>query len=780
MMHRNLWGAATAVLCFGLALPASAEIETIEVTAQKRVSTLQATNISMTAITAADLEDRGVERVNDLTEYIPNINFAPNSNGNGFFIATRGIAQADATNLTRDPATALYIDGVYWGMTIGNMMDVLDIERIEALRGPQGDLYGRNSVAGAINIITRKPSGGVGNKTMARGGSSYRGDIRVYQEFPLLDTDDYSLSGNVSFATIHRDAFYKNDFGPDTYGEDRIAFRSALHGESGAFSGDMVVDYSYAKEQGVEMQLTWANALFGSTPLQVDTINACNGNSGSLQCRRRATKLNLDGPSAIGEGLRDDITENIGWSFSGSADLQELGLLDNAQLKSISGYRRVNNKTYNDRDGTQEDIFSGFENVEQWQFTQEFNLVGDISADWGNLDYIAGLFFFHEEGDLTNRQSADPNVSAFSSATTSPYVNNDAYAVYGHLSYVPPILDNRLKAEFGIRFTYEDRFIKQTAFGSGVCVDPLAPGCGAGGVFRGKAQKDFDQFTPSGRLSFDVNDDLTVYGSVAKGFLSGGFNGRATTIGTNSPADLNVPYESEDLLSYEAGFKFQGFDNRVRLTAAAYYVDYNDLQRTSIFFGPGGSIQSFVLNAEEAEIYGVEFELLLNPVEDLMINLGYGLAKSNYDLYCDFTNPFNPGAPNAKCAAGKTDYAKQRNFANTPENNVTAGIQYTYQLPKASITGRLDYYWQSETVLQNGDNPLAGMGSYGLLHARLTVGDINLPGDGGSLAIAFWGRNLTDEEYRPFGIDFGRYIVQTFGAERTYGIDVNYRFGTML
>ena len=221
--------------------------------------------------------------------------------------------------------------------------------------------------------------------------------------------------------------------------------------------------------------------------------------------------------------------------------------------------------------------------------------------------------------------------------------------------------------------------------------------------------------------------------------------------------------------------------DRIRLTAAAYYVDYEDLQRTSIFFGPNGSVQSFVLNAEEAEIYGVEFELLLNPVPDLMINLGYGLAKSNYDLYCDFISPIGAaGTPNAKCGAGKLDYADVRNFANTPENNVSAGIQYTYRMAKASVTGRLDYYWQSETVLQNGDNPLAGMGSYGLLHARLTVGDINLPGDAGSIDIAFWGRNLTDEEYRPFGIDFSRYIVQTFGAQRTYGIDVNYRFGTML
>jgi len=758
------------ILALGLtlALPAGAEIEVITVTAQKRASTLQETNISMTAITAADMEARGVERVNDLTEFIPNINFQPNANGNGFFVATRGIAQADATNLTRDPATAIYIDGVYWGMTIGNLIDVLDIERIEALRGPQGDLYGRNSVAGAINIVTRKPSGGAGNRTAVRGGSSYRGDARIYQEFPLIANDDMTLSGNVGFASINRDPFYKNDDGPDTYGEDRLAFRSALHGEAGAFTGDLVVDYSYAREQGVEMQLTTAFPGV-ARPEQVAIINGGTGGTDTS----RSTKLNLDGPSFIGEGLRDDETENIGVSFTGTLDLQELGLLENAVLKSITGYRRVDSKTYNDRDGTTADIFSGFESAEQWQITQELNLVGDITGALGNLDYIGGLFIFHEEGDLTNRQSADsvpfPTFNSFVPATTSPYVNNDAYAVYTHLSYVPPIFDDRLKAEFGLRYTFESREITQMAFDSAGTL-----------FFNDSASKDFDEFTPTGRLSFDVSNDLTVYGSIAKGFLSGGFNGRATSIGTGSPADLNVPYDAENLVSYEGGFKFQGFDDRARLTFAGYWVDYTDLQRTSIFFDPmSGAVQSFVLNAEEAEIWGVELELLLNPIDDLMINLGYGLAKSDYGLYCDFPL-VTPGVPNAKCPAGKTDFSSERNFANTPEHNVSVGGQYTMRFDKASVTGRIDYYWQSETLLQNGDNPLAGEGTYGLLHARLTVGEIMLPGDAGSFDISFWGRNLTDEEYRPFGIDFGNYIVQTFGIRRTYGIDVSYRFGTML
>lgn len=751
-----------------IAAPTVAEIETIEVTSQKRDSTLQETNISITALTATDLEDRGVVRVNELTEFVPNMNFQPNSNGNGFFVSSRGIAQADATNITRDPTTAIYIDGVYWGMTIGNLMDVLDIQRVEALRGPQGDLYGRNSTSGAINIVTRKPTGGTGMVGTTKIGNYHRADFRGYGELGLYDGEAGSIAMNLGFATINRDPYFPNAAGPETWEEDRTAFRTAIRGIFGEFTGDLVFDYNRAFEQGVEMQLTTAlnpGDLFpgspGAQPSQLALINGGAGGSDSS----RATRLDLNGPTSPGRGLRDDETENLGISFNGEYQLPDLGVLGSSAIRSITGYRRVFSEVFNDRDGVSQAIFEGHEKATQWQFTQEFNWIGSTSGDLGTLDYVAGLFIFHEEGELLNEQSADGTL--FTPAVTRPRINNDAYAVFSHLAYILPFLDERMKVEGGVRYTFEDRAINQFAAPSG---QPL---------FRGTASDDFDEVTGSARISFDLLSDLTVYASFARGFTSGGFNGRATTAGTGSPADLDVPYRSETLNSYEAGFKWQGFDDRVRVNFAGFWMDYEDLQRTSILFLPGGFVQSFVLNAEEAEIAGVELEVLLNPIDNLFLNVGYGWAKTDYGLYCDIDLSF-AAPPDPRCPAGSIDFSDVRNFANTPEHNVTAGAQYTIPFSRFDLIGRIDYYWQSETVLQNGNNPLAGQGDYNLLHARLAVAGIQLPDDAGTLDIAFWGRNLTDEEYRPFGIDFGEYIVQTFGERRTYGVDLTYRFGTML
>ena len=760
-------------------------VENMVVTSQRRESSLQTTNISISAFSSTELEQRGVERVDQLTAFVPNVNFQINSNGNGFFVAQRGVAQADATAITRDPATAIYIDGVYWGMTAGNLMDVLDIERIEVLRGPQGDLYGRNSSAGAINIVTRKPSGEYGFRGSVKYGKAQRADMRLFQEFPILggagigvDDEWGTLSGAIGVATINRDAYYPNDIDADIDSQGRVAGRGALTYENGNFDADLILDYSWMKEQTPEMQLTQAGAGFldlnfngTEDPTDVDLRPFVGFN--------RAGTLNLDGPSTTANGLKDDRTENIGVSYTMSYDFDEVPMVQGLELRSITGYRRVDSLTFSDRDGTPFDIFSGREDTVQWQVTQELNLLGTAETPLGGVDFIVGYFFFHEQGNLVNTQSADPTESFFSPVTTDTDIDNDAHALFTHLAWIPPIFEERIKFELGLRYTWEERGIDQNALINALTTTFTPEQL----TFVGSEEQDFEEFTPSVRLSFQATDQLNVYHSISKGYLSGGFNGRAVTNsamnsgGAVQGANLSDPYDEETLWTFETGFKFQGLDNRLRLNLAGFFTLYDDLQRTGIAFltpdttsGPGlpdSVVESLVINAERARIWGFEVEALAAPFEGAFINVAYGYTNAEYKRFTDF--------------AGNRQEDNFR-FANAPRHNISVGLQYTTPriMDAFNVTGRLDYYYQTLQLLQNGDKKEAGQNGYGLLHARVTLSEIDLGGDWGNVDIVLWGQNLLDRDYKPFGIDFGSFVVQTFGERRSYGGELVWRFGSML
>jgi iron complex outermembrane receptor protein len=339
-----------------VAMPAVAEVEVIEITSQKRKSTLKETNIAITTWTAAQLEERQVEDMIDLREFVPNVSVETNANGNGFFVGSRGVAQADATLITRDPSVGVYIDGVYWGRTIGNLIDVLDIERIEVLRGPQGALYGRNTASGAVNFVTRKPSGSWGSKATVRAGSGegpagWIGDLRAYQEFPVfgaegLDVPDSlgELSGSLSFASLNRDEWFNNlAGGPDTDGRKRLAGRMALHHEVGNFRATFASDYTYANEQGPEMQLTFLDAA-NANATGMFVVGAINGEQSPDRKRNlnilgslggvAPTQANGEGAFTPAPGLRDDKTQAWGSSLTLEYDVDEVPLIGSAGASS--------------------------------------------------------------------------------------------------------------------------------------------------------------------------------------------------------------------------------------------------------------------------------------------------------------------------------------------------------------------------------------------------------------------------------------------------------------
>ncbi len=812
---------------------AEAPIEEMVVTVQKREANLQDVAVSVTAFSAEDITELGISNAVDLTSFTPNLNIQRDARGTGFFINSRGIARADTGQIGADHATGIYVDGVYNGITVGSLLDVLDLERIEVLRGPQGTLWGRNTTGGAINFITRKPSGQWGIQMTSRLGNRGRWDVRTTFDFPIWGGEGLgvcdclgTLSGMASLATLNRDAWYDNHFGRDTDENGRLAGRVALRWDLGPLVIDYAWDRHRIRESSLEQALTHvfddpAGALVNGQAF------AASGGAFGVDIRpfttySRPTHLNIDtlGDSTRGtDGSNDDRLDVEGHSLVMNWDLGELPILGDALIRSVTGYRDVRSSQSSDRDGTPFDIFFNRSHDRKDQFSQDLNLIGTTME--GRFEYVLGAFYFEEDGRSRQTQEVfeDPQFDSvgfgpvtqliqvapgiFFPVTLNlfgdigqtqlqlPKVDNQAIAFYGHFGYTPPILEDRLKLEFGIRYTKEHRKAQTEIFATIPGVQPgfafpnvhignPFTGCPAGtyngnvpgcpGLGKIGDTDGFSAWTPSAKVSYRWTDDFMTYFSWARGFNSGGFNVRA---GTEQLLEEN--FEEETVDSWEAGFKLDAFENRLRVNAAGFFQEYDDMQRTVLRVDPSGVIASAVLNAGQAQIWGAELEVLAQPTERLTLNLGYGLSIGKFIEFLEFD----------AVQGRERNFAGERDLANVPQHQFNVGIQYLLgEFAWGDVIGRVDYYWQDDTCLQNCDEPLASQNEYGLLNGRLAIHDFRVGGLGG-VELALWGRNLLDRKYKPFGIDFQTntggqlpWIVQGFGEGRTYGVELVWRFGS--
>ncbi len=765
------------------------EIEEMVVTAQKRRSTLRDTAISMSVFGAQTIDMLGISNAQDLTNFTPNVSIGTGSKGTNFFVTSRGISMGDVGNLSRDSATAIYVDGVYSGMTIGNLIDVTDLERIEVLRGPQGDLYGRNANGGAINFLTRKPSGTWGSKASLQGGNEGRIDFRGAIDFPVFGDEGFvvdekfgALSGMASFATLNQtSAFYENSAGPDVQDESRLVGRLVIRYVNEHFEADYSYDRNYIDEQGPEMQMTkfYPGTRFLDGTLPVTPGFTSGVNMQPYESHTRSDRRDLNGAP------QNDTVDLQSHSLTMAYEFEDLGCLGSATLKSITGYRSSNAIAYNDSDGTPFSVFETRTDTEQDQVTQELNFIGGNRYDWGQLDYTIGYFYFYEQGESLDYQLVFLD-SAFDGIPTGlpppnaildlgqrqdsrPEIDNQAHAVYGHWDYTPPILDDRIALEFGVRYTYENRGIAKS-----ITSGPTL-------LTRTTASKTFDAVTPKGTVRARVTDELNAYFTISRGFTSGGFNARANSADPNALTYVGKAYKPEFVTNFEGGLKFRGLNNRVGLNVAAFFMDYKDMQRTFLRLEPGPplSITTGITNVGEAEIAGMEIQLQTMPIDNLMIDATYGLTSAEYIEFIDFI----PGGGGAQ-----RNFADERAFATTPKHNFSVGVQYWFtQLEHVEIVPRIDYYWQDETCFQNCDNPDADQNAYGLLSARLSIQGYELPRNMGTLSAIIWGQNLLDRSYATLAIDFNTntagtfsWITKHFGKPRTFGGTLIWRFGSFL
>ncbi|WP_162846143.1 TonB-dependent receptor [Seongchinamella sediminis] len=735
-------------------------LEEVIVTARRRAESLQDVPVSVTAFSAAEIEAIGITNVGDISQLTPNLIIQPNTSGNdGVLICMRGLCRTDYT-ITEDPMVGIYLDGVYVGKSIGSLFDLAELERVEVLRGPQGTLYGKNTLGGAVLLHTRKPSGDWGGTATFTGGNYDRRDAKGYLEFPI--TDD--LAGSVSYLYRSRDPYVENSLGGDRWSEDNQAVRAALRWEA---ADTVTIDYALDWQEKDEL------------PLAPQISSA----SGSV-CLTEAGIICWGLGDLFGDDVREDYADKVhtyspshskvdllSHSLTMDFGLSDRGAFQDMAFKSITAYRDVDSDVLNNNTGASSAYLISKDAFDYQSVSQEFQLSGGFSDGFG--EFVLGAFYFNEDGEYTN----DQEINAFQShAVSTTEVDNTSWALFTEVTLN---VTDKFAVTGGVRYTDEEREAGRTAtdLNSGFTFFDTYNQTYGGFPADYDTRIDATNTSPRLSLSYHFTDDMMTFFTYAKGFKSGGFNARSFT-----PLQWG-PYDDMETDSYELGAKSMWWQNRLQVNVTGFYQELTDMQAQVNAIDPNGQVgfSAVIQNAAEATVIGAEVEVIAQLTEGLNINAGYGYTDAEYDEF----ESFDP------LTGIITDISDDRAFEFTPKDSYHISLDYAFPqfFDNGRLYARLDWAGQGKihvTPKISGNQDLV-QESYDLINARLTYGDIAL-GDG-TLMVSLWGNNLTDEAYKIGGYEIdagdpafggiGRTGISQWGEPRTYGLDVTYRFGTL-
>ncbi len=720
----------------------AAKIEEVVVTARKREESLQRTPISVTAFTGAALAEHGMSSTTDLGNHVPNLvaNSGSAITGAGsaasYFI--RGIGQVDFT-LNTDPGVGLYVDDVYIARTIGAAMDLLDLRSVEVLRGPQGTLFGRNTIGGAISLHSQPPSAQAAAKALLELGSDNLNHATVSANLPLSET----LLTRVSASYRKQDGFVKRLIdGVDVGETNGLAARIATRWmPSDVVTADLVLDGSRHRGESVPSRVTALNgaSLFGSFHNAVV--------SGSAQCL--PPPGSLTNPACFNSQFlpRDPYTTNATGPYRSDLDAWGAALTvavepgQRLRIKSITAYRSTQSHGFLDGDGSPHVIIESEDIWDHEQLSQELQFAG--TAAGSSLDWIVGLYYFEEQGSNIN-----PIIFSAIANQSGGAVDNDSAALFGQTTWHAT---DALSITAGLRYTDETRrFAPDQFVVEDRNPDPalrLPPGFPL--LPPGEVETSASELTPHLNVAYEWSDDFMTYATYSQGFKSGGFTQRVFPPLPAAPA-----FKPELVDSYEVGTKITGFDQRLRVNAAAFYTDYTDVQvLTQVGVSPTTQ------NAAEAEIRGFELELTALPASGLRIDAGIGYTDAKY----------------TSIGPQVIGLTLQSKFARIPQWTGNASVQYRLGFTGgASLTPRVDWTYRSDMFMDAGNLPQLHQPSYSLLGASLSW----LSAD------EHWearlaGTNLTDEAY--FTSGFGDLPVSgvaevVMARPRQWSLQLQYQY----
>jgi iron complex outermembrane receptor protein len=763
-------------------------LEEVVVTARKREESLQDTPVAVSAFSARDLKFRQIESTDRLGEVTPNLTFDPVSPSSGSNAAAqifiRGVGQTDFTPVT-DPGVGLYIDGIYMARTVGNVLDFLDVERVEILRGPQGTLFGRNTIGGAVVIHSKRPTDEFNASLQGQFGDDDMVYIAAKVNGPIVE----NLAGNLAYAYRNRDGYVERiHAGNRTGDEDSHAIRgSLLWDPTESFSAYATVDYTASRENGAPIVAGGVNDLqafgtFGNALLASCTVVTINPNfpvsgppsfpppgvgvRGAPGCYGRDSFAG----EHVSEGTFPVTSELDVWGISLELawDVNEL-----LSINSTTGYREMEMESARDGDNTPANIFATRDFYDHEQVSQELQFSGPLLEE--RLQWLLGFYYFQEEGF-----NVGPVILPAGAIHSGGFYDNDSLAVFFQGTYD---VTDRLALTFGVRYTEDtkrftpDQFAVGDAsmaegsiFGptwpllAGVYLSPTGPMLPGDRILPiQEFQEDFDDTSIMVTLAYDWTDQLMTYFTYSQGFKSGGFDQRfaAPPIDPDTGLPTGAPstFDPETVDSYEIGVKSQWLENRLRLNAAVFYTDYQDLQiiiRET--FNP------ITFNGGTADIAGGEVELTWVPTDRWIITAAVGYIDAEYDELSEavLTNA-TPVLPDYK-------------LVNTPEWSSALGVAYILDLRDwATLTPRLDWSYHDDQYNDAVNTIQLFQDEYHLLNLSMAL-ETNDGHWEGILAL----RNLLDEEYLITGNSAfstaASYLEQVYARGFEWSISIQYNF----
>ena len=786
----SLISIATASPAFAQDTPAPAEQtasgqseQEVVVTAQFRTQRLQDTPLAITAIPGELLEQRSQDSLVEVANQAPNVTLRPQgaSFGPSIGASIRGIGQFDF-NPAYEPGVGIYIDDVYYSALSGANFELLDLERIEILRGPQGTLQGRNSVGGAIRLITRRPDGDGGGFVEAAYGSRDLIGIRAGATFTIAE----GLYARVSGTARQQEGFVDRiDYGcafpasgiPSTQSPARDDCVVSRHGGVGYIAArgqlryhpntnvDILLTGDYTRDhRTIAPEVLVANQAPGNTlnlslPPGVAYDNRficgryCNYSSFSQPAGVWA------GPAAPGIPLiataGSDESTFEGWGIAANIDI---GLTDNLKFQSITAYREWNLDFFADDDLSPASIGLGENALDYWFWSQEVRLNAELHR---TLNVTLGAYYSDQRTTYFTFQDIRYAAIPLQFQGNDP-VNADNWAVFGTAIWNPL---EALTITGGLRYTDEHKdytFFRRDR--SGQNLNPFLGALdGVTGVYNGN-RWDY-------RVSVDYrfSPEVLAYVTTATGFKGGGIGPRPF-----NPVQARG-FDPETLTSYEIGLKLDLFDRRLRFNTAAFYSQYNGIQLALLscpqFGGPGPC--ALPQNAGDAHIKGLEFELFARPVDGLQIDAS--LSWIDFEYQCVFPAVVGVAGPSACSSDPAVVGLLGERPPGLPEWKWSFGIQYEIPMGNnGTLTPRFDasYFGSTAGGITSGGFPLPG---YTIANARLTWRD-----DDRNWQVALEVTNLFDEYYYLTTFDLrgaGAGLVKAQpGRPREWAITVTRRF----
>jgi iron complex outermembrane receptor protein len=729
-------------------------VDSVIITAQFRDQALQDVPISVTAVSADLLEARSQTNIAEVANQAPNVTLRPAGGAFGPALASyiRGVGQGDF-NYALEPGVGMYVDDVYYSTLTGSLFDLLDLERVEILRGPQGTLAGQNSIGGAVKLYSRRPGADGRGFVEATYGSDNRVEFRGGSDFTLIENQLY---GRISGVSVNQDGYVtRYDFGcthPGSGAPAQTSNNGCVLGTEGGksytgiraaltwfandrFDVDFSADYTNDDSEASPTTLLYvgnttaegggvgaANTFYGTVPIGTATGSAFIAYSPFSPSSADDTFSNSP---YITYSTYNDIAPNDGnapysvpavsqvdtWGGSINANFR---FSDSLSLKSITGWREYEGQWSID-EGTPAGTYMLHNLVSHEQFTQELRLNGLALND--TLNYTLGAFYLDQESFYGGRIK----VRTLPAFTENDVIPASSQAVFAHADWA---LTPQTNIVAGIRYTeMEKDFIYGRLGIGGNPAPPQVAGLdGLVGHFEGSST-DY-------RLGVQHrwNDEIMTYAQFSTGFRGGGINPRPFF------ATQAQPHDPETLDAYEIGVKTNLFDNSVRFNASAFYNEYHDILVTvascpDFTPTPSGSPCALPTNAGEATVKGFEAELFARPMPRLQIDASLGILDFEYDSISA-----------AGASSGITLASKAR---GVPDLQYSIGVQYEFDALGGSLTPRLDFSHEDELF-----SDVVNVRPFGLVPAKdLLNGRVTWANAEDDLQIALQVTNITDEIY---------------------------------